>query len=36
MKLVNTTDLKSVGLIGLPGSSPGVPTTVIYIYQYFI
>lgn len=28
VKLVNTTDLKSVGLIGLPGSSPGVPTTV--------
>ncbi len=26
VKLVNTTDLKSVALIGLPGSSPGVPT----------
>ena len=35
VKLVNTTDLKSVGLIGLPGSSPGVPTTLISIYQYF-
>ena len=31
VKLVNTTDLKSVGLIGLPGSSPGVPTTTFYI-----